>query len=149
MNDYKQIVGITFSAFDLFHTGHVIMLKEAKQHCDFLIVGLQTDPSIERSLDKNKPIQSLFERYEQLVSCRYVDQIIPYATEKELNDILLSYPINIRIIGEEYNNKDFSGKNICNDKNIAILYNTRKHSFSTTELRSRVLNSVPPVKEII
>ena len=87
MNDYKQIVGITFSAFDLFHTGHVIMLKEAKQHCDFLIVGLQTDPSIERSLDKNKPIQSLFERYEQLVSCRYVDQIIPYATEKELNDM--------------------------------------------------------------
>jgi len=131
-------IGITFSAFDLFHTGHVIMLKEAKQHCDYLIVGLQSDPSIDRPNTKNKPVQSLFERYEQLLACKYVDQIIPYTTEKEILDIMLSYPISVRIIGEEYRDKEFSGKEICQARNIELVYNSRQHTFSTTELRTRI-----------
>jgi glycerol-3-phosphate cytidylyltransferase len=101
-------VGFTCSCFDLFHAGHVMMLKEAKDHCDYLIVGLQTDPTIDRSF-KNKPIQSVFERYVQLEACKYVDEIIPYATEKELKDILTSYKIDVRIIGEEYREKQFTG----------------------------------------
>jgi|TARA_R110000822_G_scaffold48453_2_gene127584 glycerol-3-phosphate cytidylyltransferase len=132
-------VGITFSTFDLFHAGHVIMLKEAKQHCDHLIVALQTDPTIDRPDTKNHPIQSLFERYEQLLACRYVDQIIPYERESEVLDILLSYSIDVRLIGEEYKNQEFSGKEICQQKNIEIIYNSRKHSFSTTELRNRIV----------
>lgn len=131
-------IGITFSAFDLFHTGHVIMLKEAKQHCDYLIVGLQSDPSIDRPNTKNKPVQSLFERYEQLLACKYVDQIIPYTTEKEVLDIMLSYPISVRIIGEEYRDKEFSGKEICQARNIELVFNSRQHTFSTTELRTRI-----------
>ena len=132
-------VGITFSTFDLFHAGHVIMLKEAKQHCDHLIVALQTDPTNDRPDTKNHPIQSLFERYEQLLACRYVDQIIPYERESEVLDILLSYSIDVRLIGEEYKNQEFSGKEICQQKNIEIIYNSRKHSFSTTELRNRIV----------
>ena len=100
-------VGFTCSCFDLFHAGHVMMLKEAKTQCDFLIVGMQTDPTIDRP-EKNKPVQSVFERYTQLEACKYVDQIIPYATEKELMDILTSYPIDVRIIGEEYRDKPVS-----------------------------------------
>ena len=128
-------VGFTCSCFDLFHAGHVMMLKEAKNHCDYLIVGLQTDPTLDREW-KNKPIQSVFERYVQLVACKYVDEIIPYATEKELMDILTSYPIDVRIIGEEYRDKQFTGCNL----NMEVYFNSRQHSFSTTELRQRVLN---------
>ena len=95
-------VGFTCSTFDLFHAGHIIMLKEAKTQCDYLIVGLQTDPTIDRPTEKNKPVQSIFERYVQLQACKYVDEIVVYATEKDLLDILLSYPINVRILGEEY-----------------------------------------------
>jgi glycerol-3-phosphate cytidylyltransferase len=135
---YKMI-GITFSAFDLFHSGHVAMLKEAKANCDYLIVGLQTDPTIDRP-EKNKPIQSVFERYVQLEGCKYIDQIIPYATEEDLLDILLTYKIDIRFIGEEYKEKDFSGKQICIDNNVDIYYNSRKHSFSTSGLRNRITN---------
>jgi len=135
---YKMI-GITFSAFDLFHSGHVAMLKEAKANCDYLIVGLQTDPTIDRP-EKNKPIQSVFERYVQLEGCRYIDQIIPYATEQDVLDILLTYKIDIRFIGEEYKEKDFSGKQICIDNDIDIYYNSRKHSFSTSGLRNRITN---------
>jgi glycerol-3-phosphate cytidylyltransferase len=135
---YKMI-GITFSAFDLFHSGHVAMLKEAKANCDYLIVGLQTDPTIDRP-EKNKPIQSVFERYVQLEGCKYIDQIIPYATEEDLTDILLTYKLDIRFIGEEYKEKDFSGKQICIDNNIDIYYNSRKHSFSTSGLRNRITN---------
>ena len=134
-------IGITFSAFDLFHAGHVIMLKEAKEHCDHLIVGLQTDPSIDRPHTKNMPVQRLFERFVQLEACKYVDEIIPYTTEKEVLDIMLSYPIDVRIIGEEYIDKDFSGKEICQQKGIEIVYNSRKHTFSTTELRTRIADS--------
>ena len=129
--------GITFSSFDLFHSGHVAMLKEARQNCDFLIVGVQTDPTIDRP-EKNQPIQSVFERYVQLEGCKYVDQIIPYATEQDLIDILLTYQICTRFIGEEYRKKEYTGKQLCIDNGIEIYYNKRQHSFSTSELRKRI-----------
>ena len=130
-------IGITFSAFDLFHSGHVAMLKEAKENCDHMMVGLQTDPTIDRP-EKNKPIQSVFERYVQLEGCKYIDQIIPYETEKDLIDILLTYNIDVRFIGEEYKTKQFTGKQLCVDKGIEIYYNKRQHSFSTSGLRKRI-----------
>lgn len=130
-------IGITFSAFDLFHSGHVAMLKEARNQCDYLIVGLQTDPTIDRP-EKNLPIQSVFERYVQLEGCKYIDEIIPYATEQDLIDILLTYKIDVRFIGEEYRKVDFTGKQICVDKDIEIYYNKRQHSFSTSGLRKRI-----------
>jgi len=126
-------IGFTCSCFDLFHAGHIMMLKEAKAQCDYLIVGLQTDPTIDRP-EKNKPIQSVFERFVQLDACKYVDEIVPYATEKDLLDILQSYPIDVRILGEEYRDKQFTGY----DLPIAAYFNKRRHSFSTTELRKRV-----------
>ena len=126
-------IGFTCSTFDLFHAGHIMMLKEAKEHCAYLIVGLQSDPTIDRPT-KNKPIQTLFERFEQLKACKYVDEIIPYATEKELTDLLLSYKIDVRFVGEEYKDKDFTGK----DFDTEIHYNKRRHSFSSSELRQRV-----------
>ena len=132
-------VGITFSTFDLFHTGHVAMLKEASNNCDHMIVGLQSDPSVDRA-EKNKPIQSVFERYVQLAGCKYINEIIPYETEKDLEDILLTYKIDKRFIGEEYKTKDFTGKQICVDKGIEIYYNKRQNSFSTTNLRQRILD---------
>ncbi len=132
-------VGFTCSTFDLFHAGHIIMLKEAKQECDYLIVGLQTDPTIDRPAEKNKPVQSVFERFVQLKACKYVDEVIPYSTEKELVDILLSYPINVRILGDEYKDKEFTGKYECISKQIEFYFNRREHSFSTTELRNRVV----------
>ena len=130
-------IGITFSSFDLFHSGHVAMLKEARSNCDYMIVGLQTDPTIDRP-EKNKPVQSVFERYVQLEGCKYIDQIIPYETEKDLIDVLLTYQIDTRFIGEEYKDLDFTGKQICIDKGIEIYYNKRQHSFSTSGLRKRI-----------
>ncbi len=132
-------VGFTCSTFDLFHAGHIIMLKEAKSVCDYLIVGLQTDPTIDRK-EKNKPVQSIFERYVQLQACKYVDEIVVYATEKDLVDILLSYPINIRILGDEYEHKAFTGRQECIQKGIKFYFNKREHTFSTTELRQRVID---------
>ena len=129
-------VGFTCSTFDLFHAGHVMMLKEAKTQCDHLIVGLQMDPTIDRPTTKNKPLQTVLERFIQVQACKYVDEIIPYATEKELMDILTSYPIDVRIIGEEYRDKQFTGFNLP----ISVYFNSRQHSFSTTELRQRVLD---------
>ena len=131
------VKGITFSSFDLFHSGHVAMLKEARANCDYLMVGLQTDPTLDRP-EKNKPIQSVFERYLQLEGCKYIDEIIPYATEQDLLDILLTYDVNKRFIGEEYRTKDFTGKQLCVDKSIEIYYNKRQHSFSTSGLRKRI-----------
>lgn len=128
--------GFTCSCFDLFHAGHIMMLKEAKSKCDYLIVGLQTDPTIDRP-EKNKPIQSVVERFIQLESCKYVDEVVVYATEKDLLDILYTYPIDIRFVGEEYKDKDFTGKDL---DHIEVYYNSRKHSFSTTELRQRVID---------
>jgi len=127
--------GFTCSTFDLFHAGHVMMLKEAKTQCDYLIVGLQIDPTIDRPSVKNKPVQSVLERFIQVKACMYVDEIIPYATEKELMDILTSYQIDVRIIGEEYRDKQFTGYQLP----MAVYFNSRQHSFSTTELRQRVL----------
>jgi glycerol-3-phosphate cytidylyltransferase len=128
--------GFTCSCFDLFHAGHIMMLKEAKSKCDYLIVGLQTDPTIDRP-EKNKPIQSVVERFIQLESCKYVDEVVVYATEKDLLDILYTYPIDIRFVGEEYKDKDFTGKDL---DHIEMYYNSRRHSFSTTELRQRVID---------
>lgn len=133
-------IGFTCSTFDLFHAGHVTMLKEARRQCDYLIVGLQTDPTIDRPKEKNKPIQSVFERFVQIDACKYVDEIVVYSTEKELIDIFLSYPIDIRILGVEYQGRDFTGKTECLNRGIDFYYNDRKHSFSTTELRQRVYN---------
>jgi glycerol-3-phosphate cytidylyltransferase len=134
-------IGFTCSSFDLFHAGHVMMLEEAKKQCDFLIVGLQTDPTIDRPNEKNVPVQGVFERFIQLKACKFVDQIVPYATEKELVDILLCYPIDVRILGEEYEIKEFTGKYECINKGIEFYFNKRGHSFSTTELRYRVENA--------
>jgi len=130
-------IGFVASCFDLFHAGHILMLKEAKTQCDYLIVALQTDPTIDRPDTKNKPVQTLFERFVQIKSCIYVDEIIPYSTEKELLDILKSYLIDVRIIGEEYKESNFTGKEL----DIPIYYNKRRHSFSTTELRKRVIDN--------
>ena len=134
-------IGFTCSTFDLFHAGHIMMLKEAKKQCDYLIVGLQTDPTIDRPAEKNKPVQSVFERFVQLQACKYVDEVVVYATEKELVDILLSYPINVRILGNEYENKNFTGRTECVEKGIRFYFNSRSHSFSTTELRQRVIDA--------
>lgn len=130
-------VGITFSSFDLLHPGHVLMLKEAKKQCDYLIVGLQLDPSIERS-NKNSPSQSIIERYIQLKGSRYVDEIIPYVMEQDVEDILRSFKIDVRIIGEEYKNINFTGKDYCLKKGIEIYYNSREHRFSSTEIKIRL-----------
>ena len=133
-------VGFTCSTFDLLHAGHILMLAEAKSICDYLIVALQMDPSIDRPESKNKPVQSIVERYVQLSAVKFVDEIIVYQTEKDLEDMLMFLPITIRIIGEEYKDKDFTGKQICEDRGIKVFYNQRRHSFSTTELRKRVAN---------
>ncbi len=130
-------VGITFSAFDLLHAGHIKMLEEAKRQCDYLICGLQTDPSYDRP-EKNKPVQSIVERYIQLKGCRYVDEIIPYTTEQDLEDILHSFKIDIRVIGEEYANKKFTGRDYCEKKGIKLYFNTREHRFSSSGLRKVV-----------
>jgi glycerol-3-phosphate cytidylyltransferase len=136
-----MITGFTCSTFDLFHAGHLMMLKEARAQCDYLIVGLQTDPTIDRPAEKNKPIQSVFERYEQLKACKYINEILVYATEKDLVDILLSYPIDVRILGNEYEHKSFTGRQECIDRGIQFYFNKRDHSFSTTELRQRVVDA--------
>lgn len=130
-------VGITFSSFDLLHAGHVQMLREAKEHCDYLICGLQMDPSIDRS-EKNSPIQTIVERYTQLRAVSYVDEIIPYASEKDVEDILTMYHIDVRILGEEYKEKDFTGKDICKKRGIQLYFNKRDHRFSSSDLRKRV-----------
>lgn len=130
-------IGITFSTFDLLHAGHVAMLAEAKNHCDYLIAGLQTDPTIDRA-SKNKPVQSIVERQIQLAGSRYVDEVVVYATEKDLEDILLTLPIDVRILGVEYENSDFTRKQICIDRGIELIFNGRDHSFSSSSLRKRV-----------
>ena len=130
--------GFTCSTFDLLHAGHVMMLREAKSVCEYLIVGLQVDPTIDRPKEKNQPVQSLVERYVQLASVEYVDEIIPYQTEMDLEDILQMYPIDIRILGEEYREYDFTGKDICRARGIELYFNKRDHRFSTSNLRHRV-----------
>jgi len=139
-------IGFTCSTFDLFHAGHVAMLEECKQNCDYLIVGLQTDPSIDRK-EKNKPIQSIIERYVQLSACKYVDEIVPYETEKNLLDYLRLHErtINVRFVGEEYADKDFTARELTStfgdDNKMIIYYNRRSHNFSSSELRERIQNA--------
>ena len=134
-------IGFTCSTFDLLHAGHILMLAEAKSVCDYLIVALQTDPSIDRPDTKNKPVQSVVERYVQLSAVKFVDQIIVYQTEKDLEDMLMFLPITVRFIGEEYEGKESTGKDICEDRGIKIWYNSRKHRFSSSELRQRTYQS--------
>jgi len=131
-------IGFTCSTFDLLHSGHIQLLRHAKDQCDYLIVGLQTDPTIDRPDTKNKPIQTLVERYTQLKAVRYVDEIIPYQTERDLEDILSLYNLDIQILGEEYREKDFTGKDIGRKRGIEFYFNERSHRFSSSELRQRV-----------
>jgi len=143
-NKIKQLkqdgfkIGIVFSAFDLLHAGHISMLSEAKNHCDYLIAALQTDPTIDRPTTKNAPIQSIVERQIQLATNRNVDEVVVYQTEKDLEDLLLILPIDVRILGVEYADKQFTGKEICNKRGIQIVFNGRDHSFSSSSLRKRV-----------
>ena len=134
-------VGFTCSTFDLLHAGHILMLAECKNICDYLIVGVQSDPTIDRPGTKNKPVQSVVERYVQLSAVKFVDQIIVYDTEKDLEDMLMFLPLSVRIIGEEYKDKEFTGKQICEDRGIKIWYNSRSHRFSSSELRQRTYQS--------
>ena len=130
-------IGIVASTFDLLHAGHIMMLREAKDQCDHLLCALQVDPSVDRH-EKNSPIQSIVERYVQLAAVKYVDEIVVYQTEKDLEDILELYPINVRILGEEYRDKDFTGREICKRRGIRIHFNKRDHKFSSSGLRKRV-----------
>ena len=130
-------VGVTFSTFDLLHAGHVKMLEEAKRVCDYLIVGLQLDPSIDRA-EKNAPTQTIIERYIQLKGCIHVDEIVPYVTENDLLDILQSFKIDVRIVGDEYLEKQYTGRTYCEEKGIEVYYNSRDHRFSSSGLRKQV-----------
>ena len=136
-----KTIGIVFSAFDMFHAGHIAMLSEAKNHCDYLIAALQTDPTIDRPDTKNKPVQSIVERQIQLAATRYVDEIVVYQTEQDLIDLLLILPVDVRILGVEYSNKDFTGRYECEAKGIDLIFNTRDHSFSSSSLRKRVVQA--------
>lgn len=140
---YKDcgVIGFTCSTFDLLHAGHVAMLEEAKRQCDFLIVGLQNDPTLDRPDSKNPPVQSVVERQIQLSAVKFVDDLVVYNTEKDLEDLLLTLPIDVRILGEEYAEREFTGRKICQDKGIKLYFNSRDHSFSSTSLRQRVADA--------
>ena len=137
VNNKIMKVGITFSTFDLLHAGHIKMLEEAKRVCDHLIVGLQLDPSIDRA-EKNAPTQTIIERYIQLKGCIHVDEIVPYVTENDLLDILQSFKIDVRIVGDEYIEKQYTGRTYCEEKGIEVYYNSRDHRFSSSGLRKQV-----------
>jgi len=141
LKEQGKKIGITFSTFDLLHAGHVAMLAEAKNHCDYLICGRQTDPTLYRPDTINKPVQSIVERQIQLSSCRYVDEVVVYATEQDLVDLLLILPVDVRILGVEYADKEFTGKSECELRSIDIVFNGRDHSFSSSNLRKRVYDS--------
>jgi glycerol-3-phosphate cytidylyltransferase len=144
-NHIKQLkaegkrIGITFSTFDMLHAGHIAMLSEAKNHCDYLIAGLQTDPTIDRPTEKNPPVQSIVERQIQLSACRYVDEVVVYQTEEDLVDLLLILPVDVRILGVEYQDLYFTGRNECTGRGIELVFNGRDHSFSSSSLRRRVV----------
>ena len=132
-------IGITFSTFDMLHAGHIAMLAEAKNHCDYLIAGLQTEPTIDRPDTKNHPVQSIVERQIQLAACRYVDEVVVYQTEQDLVDLLLILPLDVRVLGVEYEGQHFSGRQECEQREIEIIFNGRDHSFSSSSLRKRVV----------
>lgn len=144
-------IGFTCSTFDLLHAGHVTMLKEARSNCDYLIAGLQVDPTLDRP-EKNKPVQTIYERYAQLQAVKYVDEILVYESEQDLLNILTTQKINVRFVGEEYISKNFTGKDYCVGNSIEIFYNKRRHAFSSTELRQRIKNvdsdSINKIKEL-
>ena len=146
-NHIKQLtaegkkIGITFSTFDMLHAGHIAMLAEAKHHCEYLICGLQTDPTIDRPDTKNKPVQSIVERQIQLAACRYVDEVVVYQTEQDLIDLLLILPVDVRILGVEYQDKAFTGEHECYQRGIELVFNGRDHSFSSSSLRKRVVHA--------
>jgi glycerol-3-phosphate cytidylyltransferase len=146
MEHSKRKVGFTCSTFDLLHAGHIAMLREAKEQCDYLICGLQVDPSVDRE-EKNKPVQTLVERWFQLQGVKYVDEIIPYETEKDLEDLLQMLNISVKIMGNEYKDKDFTGKDICRKRGIELFFNSRDHRFSTSDLRCRV-HAIETLKEL-
>ena len=139
LKDAGKKIGITFSTFDMLHAGHIAMLAEAKNHCDYLIAALQTDPTIDRPDTKNKPVQSIVERQIQLAACRYVDEVVVYQTEQDVIDLLLILPIDVRILGVEYRDKDFTGMEECFNRKIELVFNGRDHSFSSSSLRKRVV----------
>ena len=139
LKDDGKKIGITFSTFDMLHAGHIAMLAEAKNHCDYLICGLQTDPTIDRPDTKNKPVQSIVERQIQLAACRYVDEVVVYQTEQDLIDLLLILPLDVRVLGVEYEHQDFSGRSEGALRGIALVFNGRDHSFSSSSLRKRVV----------
>lgn len=134
-------IGITFSQFDMLHAGHIAMLAEAKNHCDYLIAGLQTDASIDRPDTKNPPVQSIVERQIQLGACRFVDEIVVYTTERDLIDLILTLPIDVRILGSEYEDTNFTGRSEGQAMQIEHIFNTRDHSFSSSSLRKRVADA--------
>jgi glycerol-3-phosphate cytidylyltransferase len=131
-------IGFNCSSFDLFHAGHVTMLKEERRYCDYLIVALQTDPTVDRPKVKNKPIQSVYERFVQVSACRYVDEVLVYTTEDELLNMLKTQHIDIRFLGDEYKTKEFTGKQWCLDNGIELHYHLREHPYSSSGLRKRV-----------
>ena len=141
LKDDGKKIGITFSTFDLLHAGHIAMLADAKNHCDYLIAGLQTDPTIDRPETKNKPVQSIVERQIQLAACRYVDEVVVYQTEQDLVDLLLILPLDIRVLGVEYQDKEYTGKHEGMRRGIQPIFNGRDHSFSSSGLRSRVVEA--------
>jgi glycerol-3-phosphate cytidylyltransferase len=141
-------IGITFSTFDMLHAGHIAMLAEAKNHCDYLIAGLQTDPTIDRSDTKNKPVQSIVERQIQLAACRYVDEVVVYQTEQDLVDLLLILPLDVRVLGVEYQDKEYTGKKEGEVRGIVPIFNERDHSFSSSGLRQRVVSAEAHKKKI-
>lgn len=134
----KQIVGFTCGAFDLLHAGHLHLFEQCKNECDVLVVGLHTDPTIDRPTTKNKPSQSIFERYQQLAACKFVDKIIPYDTEADLVNMMAVLPIHIRFMGSDHLMKDITGQSVCDDLGIALRFIGRLHSYSSTELRGRL-----------
>ena len=131
-------IGFNCSSCDLFHAGHVTMMKMEKQLCDYLIVALQVDPTIDRPGVKNKPVQSVYERYVQLQGCKYVDEILVYETEADLLNLLQTQNIDVRFLSEEYKDRDFTGKQYCIDNGIELFFHLRRHQYSSTELRNRV-----------
>jgi len=141
LKDDGKRIGITFSTFDMLHAGHIAMLAEAKNHCDYLIAGLQTDPTIDRPDTKNKPVQSIVERQIQLAACRYVDEVVVYQTEQDLVDLLLILPIDVRVLGVEYEQSEYTGKREGFMRGIECIFNRRDHSFSSSGLRSRVVEA--------
>jgi len=141
LRESGTVIGFTASTFDLLHAGHIAMLSEAKMQCDYLVVALQNDPTLDNTR-KRKPVQGIVERQLQLQAVRYVDEIIVYNTERELEDIITTIPMDVRILGAEYKNTTFTGMKVCKDKNVGIYFNERNHSFSSTDLYTQVYNSI-------